>query len=44
MKKFASLLTLVLLAAGAMAQTNMSLPAGTAVKVKLENSLSTFAS
>jgi hypothetical protein len=44
MKKFVSLLSLVLLAAGAMAQTNMSLPAGTAVKVKLENTLSTFSS
>ena len=44
MKKFVSLLSLVLLAAGAMAQTNMSLPAGTAVKVKLENTLSTFGS
>ena len=44
MKKFVSLLSLVLLAAAAMAQTNMSLPAGTAVKVKLENTLSTFGS
>jgi hypothetical protein len=44
MKKFVSLLSLVLLAAGAMAQTNTSLPAGTAVKVKLENTLSTFSS
>lgn len=44
MKKFASLLSVVLLAAGAMAQTNLSLPAGTAVKVKLENTLSTFSS
>ena len=44
MKKFVSLLSLVMLAAGAMAQTNLSLPAGTAVKVKLENTLSTFSS
>ncbi|MBZ5721858.1 MAG: hypothetical protein LAO03_15910 [Acidobacteriia bacterium] len=44
MKKVVSLLSVVLLAAGAMAQTNMSLPAGTAVKVKLENTLSTFSS
>ena len=43
MKKFAALL-LMLLAAGAWAQNNVSLPAGTALKVKLENTLSTFSS
>jgi hypothetical protein len=41
MKKFV-LLSLVLLAMSAVAQTNISLPAGTAVKVKLENALTTF--
>jgi hypothetical protein len=44
MKKFVSLLSLVLLAAGALAQTNTSLPAGTALKVRLENTLATFSS
>jgi hypothetical protein len=43
MKKFAALF-LMLLAAGAWAQNNVSLPAGTALKVKLENTLSTFSS
>ena len=44
MKKFVILLSLLLMAASAMAQTNMSLPAGTALKVKLENTLTTFSS
>jgi len=44
MKKFAVTLFAVLLAAGAVAQTNMALPAGTAVKMKLENTLATFSS
>jgi len=44
MKKLAVLLCTMLLAAAAVAQTNMSLPAGTALKVKLENTLSTFSS
>ena len=43
MKKFVRLLSLAMLAAGAMAQTNTSLPAGTALKVKLENTLATAA-
>ena len=43
MKKFAGILvTTTLLATGAWAQTTMSLPAGTALKVKLENTLTTF--
>jgi hypothetical protein len=41
MKKLV-LLSVVLLAVSAIAQTNISLPAGTAVKVKLENALTTF--
>ena len=44
MKKFVGLLSLILLVAAAAAQTNMSLPAGTALKLKLENTLSTFSS
>ena len=44
MKKYVVLLCLILLAAAAVAQTNMSLPAGTSLKVKLQNSLSTFSS
>jgi len=44
MKKLVVLLCTTLLAAAAVAQTNMSLPAGTALKVKLENTLSTFSS
>jgi len=44
MKKLVVLLCATLLAAAAVAQTNMSLPAGTALKVKLENTLSTFSS
>jgi len=43
MKKLA-LLSIVLLAASAVAQNNISLPAGTSVKVKLENALATFSS
>ncbi|HXM22600.1 MAG TPA: hypothetical protein VN948_15190 [Terriglobales bacterium] len=43
MKKFV-LLSVVLLAVSAVAQKNISLPAGTAVKVKLENALTTFSS
>jgi hypothetical protein len=42
MKKTVALLGVLLLAAVAGAQTNLSLPAGTAFKVKLENTLSTF--
>jgi hypothetical protein len=41
MKKLV-LLSVVLLAAVAIAQNNISLPSGTAVKVKLENALTTF--
>jgi len=37
-------LSVVLLAASAVAQNNISLPAGTSVKVKLENTLATFSS
>src|SRR5882724_811317 len=44
MKKLAALLCVTLLAAVAGAQTDMALPAGTAFKVKLENTLSTFSS
>jgi hypothetical protein len=44
MKKLVGLLSVIWLAAAAVAQTNMSLPAGTALKVKLENTLSTFSS
>ena len=44
MKKTVALLGVLLLAAVAGAQTNLSLPAGTAFKVKLENTLSTFSS
>ncbi len=43
MKKLV-LLSVVLLAMAAVAQTNISLPAGTSVKVKLENVLTTFSS
>jgi hypothetical protein len=43
MKKFV-LLSVVLLAVAAVAQNNISLPAGTTVKVKLENALTTFSS
>jgi hypothetical protein len=44
MRKLTGLLSLLLLAAAAGAQTHMALPAGTAFKVKLENTLSTFSS
>lgn len=44
MKKLVVLLGVILLAATALAQNNISLPAGTAVKVKLENTLATFSS
>jgi hypothetical protein len=44
MKKIFAMLAVVVLAVGAGAQTNISLPAGTAFKVKLENTLSTFSS
>jgi hypothetical protein len=44
MKGLIVLLCTMLLAFAATAQTNMSLPAGTAVKVKLENTLATFSS
>jgi hypothetical protein len=44
MKKTLVLLGAVLLASAAGGQTNLSLPAGTAFKVKLENTLSTFSS
>jgi hypothetical protein len=44
MKKLLVLFCVMMLAAAGVAQTNMSLPAGTAFKVKLENTLSTFSS
>src|SRR5580704_14708873 len=44
MKKILAPLAVALLAVAAGAQTNMALPAGTAFKVKLENTLSTFSS
>lgn len=44
MKKIFAMLSVMLLAIAAGAQTNLSLPAGTAFKVKLENTLSTFSS
>ena len=44
MKKSCWWLTLALFAAPALAQNNLSLPAGTALKVKLENTLATFSS
>jgi len=44
MRKFAVLANVVLLGAVAVAQNNVSLPAGTSMKVKLENTLATFAS
>jgi hypothetical protein len=44
MKRIVALLGVTLLAVAAGAQTNISLPAGTAFKVKLENTLSTFSS
>jgi len=44
MKKLALLSVVILLAASAVAQNNISLPAGTSMKVKLENTLATFSS
>ena len=42
MKKWMDLLCMLLLAGMAAAQSNMSLPAGTAMRVKLETTLATF--
>lgn len=42
MKKLATLACTILLALAAVAQNNISVPAGTALKVKLETTLSTF--
>ncbi len=42
MKRIFVMLGVMLLAAAAGAQTNMALPAGTSIRVKLENTLSTF--
>jgi len=42
MKKWMDLLCVLLLAGMAAAQSNMSLPAGTAMRVKLETTLATF--
>ena len=44
MRKSAVLLSAILMATAVLAQTNVSLPAGTALKVKLDNTLSTVAS
>lgn len=44
MRKAVRLICILLFALAAMAQNNMSLPAGTAVKMKLENTLATFTS
>ena len=44
MRKLGVRLCLILLAGSAWAQTNLSLPAGTALKVKLETTLATFMS
>jgi hypothetical protein len=44
MKKLVGFLGVMLLALTAAAQNNISLPAGTTVKVKLENALTTFSS
>jgi hypothetical protein len=44
MKKLVWLSVVVLLAVAAVAQNNISLPAGTTMKVKLENALTTFSS
>jgi hypothetical protein len=44
MKKYIAVVAALMITTGAWAQTNLSLPAGTAVKVKLENTLSTFSS
>jgi hypothetical protein len=44
MRKFVVLICTALLAAAATAQTNLALPAGTALNVKLETTLATFSS
>jgi len=44
MRKPVVLFCVMLVAVAAVAQTNLSLPAGTAVKIKLENTLTTFGS
>lgn len=44
MKKFLAALAVMALAAGAAAQTNLALPAGSALTVKLQNTLTTFSS
>jgi hypothetical protein len=44
MRKAVLLFCILLFALAALAQTNLSLPAGTAVKMKLENTLATFTS
>lgn len=44
MKKFVVLGCVFILAVAAVAQTNLSLPAGTSLKIKLENALSTSSS
>lgn len=44
MRKVVLLICMLLFAFAALAQTNLSLPAGTAVKMKLENTLATFTS
>lgn len=44
MKKFFALLAGLLLSAGALAQNNISLPAGTSMKVKLESTIATSSS
>ena len=44
MRKLAVISGVLLLVSGALAQTNLSLPAGTALNVKLESTLATFTS
>ena len=44
MKKFIAMLCTLLFAVAATAQTNLSLPEGTALKVKLETTIATFSS
>jgi hypothetical protein len=44
MKKYIAFAAALLISTGAWAQTNLYLPAGTPLKVKLENTLSTFSS
>lgn len=44
MKKLALLLSIVVLSVAAMAQNNISLPAGTTLKVKLDSTLATYSS